>query len=977
VKQTPLPTDPPRFAELEEEYELVRELGRGGTAVVYLARERELERHVAIKVIRATYVEDEEAAARLLREARTVGGLQHPNIVMLYGTRRLRDGSLALVMQYVPGHTLKSEIRRRGPLPVDEALRILGDVARALAYAHHRRIVHRDIKPENIYIDDETGVARLSDFGIARPWDADSNLTLPGSAIGTPTYMSPEQIDGGWTDGRSDIYSLGLVGWEMLTGRSPWSGETLFSTIFKQKHEDLPSLAQLRPDVSAGLAAVLERALSKRAEDRWPDAESLLAALGLPAQARGRVPAAAPGLDAFADPEDAPAPDNPTIAWRRPDAGAAAAATGAGGHTATWPEAQDSRPRTDSAAQATDATESKAAAAAPVAGQPVGPAGDESQVWRPDPARRDAPRRRWPLVLAAIALVLAAGSAAALFGGLDGFGDRLGLGSETAEEAGEVTPQPVLTEPLRGEPGFGPEPGLPAVMYPLAGAEQQGAAGDTLREMVVVRVEDRDGRPAPNATVRFTVTAGDGVVSPVEAQTDAHGLAMARWVVRSEGDHSLEAAVADGGVTPATFRAVARSAAVAQAGRRDVGTAAEGPDGVASSAAAGAEPATDRGRQPPGAAAAPAAPAAPAAGAARPGATGGASVVSVRSGVVAGGLHSCLLDGSGGLTCWGGNASGQLGDGSGGRSAKPVRVSALEPLARVAAGVSHSCAVATTGSAWCWGANTAGQLGDGTRAQRNEPVRVRTDVRLTAVAAGARHSCAITAAGAALCWGDNAAGQLGSGSRDPQIEPGPVSGGHRFGSLAAGWEHTCGLGTDGRAFCWGRNSSGELGDGTTTDRIQPVAAAPDQRFSALAAGNGFTCGLRTDGVVLCWGQNANGQLGRGTTRSSAEPLPVAGDQTFTTLAAGGVHACGLSRDGTVFCWGRNNYGQVGDGTFEDRTSPAAVAGGRRLTNLSAVGSHTCGAAAGGGAFCWGYNLEGQLGNGSRTNSSRPVAVSRP
>ena len=276
------PNDLPRFAELNAEYEILRELGRGGTAIVYLARDRELAREVTIKVIRATYVEDDEAAARLVREARTLGRLQHPNIVALYGTRHLPDGSLALIMEYVPGHTLKSEVRQHGPLPHTQVTRVLADIAHGLAYAHRQHIVHRDIKPENIYIDQDTGIARLADFGIARTWDVDSSLTLPGTAIGTPTYMSPEQIEGGQLDGRSDLFSLSLVGYEMLTGRRPWEGESLFSIVYKQKHEELPSLAAQRPDVPAKLRSTIERALRKEPEDRWPDADAFLNALGQP-----------------------------------------------------------------------------------------------------------------------------------------------------------------------------------------------------------------------------------------------------------------------------------------------------------------------------------------------------------------------------------------------------------------------------------------------------------------------------------------------------------------------------------------------------------------------------------------------------------------------------------------------------------------------------------------------------------------------
>src|SRR3712207_5282001 len=160
-------------SELEAEYEVVRELGRGGMAVVYLARDRELRREVAIKVVQAQYAANAEVVARFAREARTVAALDHPNIVTLYAVRKLADGSLALVMQYVPGETLQQALERDGAFAFARARQILADVAHALSYAHARGIVHRDVKPENVFIDARTGRALLSDFGIARSGELD------------------------------------------------------------------------------------------------------------------------------------------------------------------------------------------------------------------------------------------------------------------------------------------------------------------------------------------------------------------------------------------------------------------------------------------------------------------------------------------------------------------------------------------------------------------------------------------------------------------------------------------------------------------------------------------------------------------------------------------------------------------------------------------------------------------------------------
>jgi len=262
--------------DLESEYEILDELGRGATAVVYRARDRELGREVAIKVIRPKYADDDETVARLAREARTVAQLQHPNIVTLYAVRRVRDGSLALVMQLVPGRTLRELLNSRGACTFERADRVIRDVAAALAHAHQRGFVHRDVKPENIFIDETTGQALLSDFGVARSLEPDSQLTATGTAIGTPSYMSPEQIDGTEFDGRSDLYSLGLVGWEMLTGRRPWEGEGLYSVIYKQKREELPPIDELRPDTPDRLIYLIEGAIRKNPAERWANAAEML-----------------------------------------------------------------------------------------------------------------------------------------------------------------------------------------------------------------------------------------------------------------------------------------------------------------------------------------------------------------------------------------------------------------------------------------------------------------------------------------------------------------------------------------------------------------------------------------------------------------------------------------------------------------------------------------------------------------------------
>ncbi len=279
----PSPAAPPPDVrwpgELDSEYECVAELGRGGMAIVYRARDKELGREVAIKVMRTRHTQDHEAVARLAREARTVARLEHPHIVALHAVKRLSDDSLALVMQLVPGKTLKQTLKHEGAFTPDRVERVLRDIARALAYAHARGIVHRDVTPENIFLDAASGRALLSDFGIAISREADTSLTAAGAAIGTPTYMSPEQIDGAHVDCRSDLYSLGLVAWEMLTGRRPWDGESLYSVIYRQKHEELAPIEEFRPDVSERVRYLIDGLLRKQPASRWVSAERFLARL--------------------------------------------------------------------------------------------------------------------------------------------------------------------------------------------------------------------------------------------------------------------------------------------------------------------------------------------------------------------------------------------------------------------------------------------------------------------------------------------------------------------------------------------------------------------------------------------------------------------------------------------------------------------------------------------------------------------------
>jgi len=262
--------------QLSGRYRLDAQVGTGGMSTVYRAFDSTLERRVAIKLMHRDIAADSDQLERFRREARSVARLSHPHIVGVIDAGE-EDGRPYIVFEYVEGETLKDRIRRLGRLPVDEAIAYAIEIARALGAAHARGIVHRDVKPQNVLVDEE-GSAKVTDFGIARTMD-DSGLTAEGRVLGTTDYVSPEQALGHDVNGQSDLYSLGVVLYEMLTGDVPFHGENQVSVAMKHVREDLPDVQRRRPDVSAGLAAILERMTSKDLKRRYSDALTLQADL--------------------------------------------------------------------------------------------------------------------------------------------------------------------------------------------------------------------------------------------------------------------------------------------------------------------------------------------------------------------------------------------------------------------------------------------------------------------------------------------------------------------------------------------------------------------------------------------------------------------------------------------------------------------------------------------------------------------------
>jgi beta-lactam-binding protein with PASTA domain/predicted Ser/Thr protein kinase len=259
---------------IDERYTLERKIGSGGMADVWLAADQELDREVAVKILHDRFAQDEEFVQRFQREAQSAGGLQHPNVVGIFDRGQFKD-TYFIAMEYVDGPSLKELVK--GGMGTQDAIDFTRQILKAARFAHRKGIVHRDLKPQNVLIDDE-GRARVADFGIARGGE-NSDITATGSVMGTAQYLSPEQAQGKPTTPRSDIYSIGVILYEALTGRVPFEGESAVAVALKQVSEPARRPSAINPNVPPALDAVVMRALAKDPNARFKDADAFLKAL--------------------------------------------------------------------------------------------------------------------------------------------------------------------------------------------------------------------------------------------------------------------------------------------------------------------------------------------------------------------------------------------------------------------------------------------------------------------------------------------------------------------------------------------------------------------------------------------------------------------------------------------------------------------------------------------------------------------------
>lgn len=303
------------------DYEILGELGRGGMAAVYLARDTSLNRKVAIKTMLPQFIGGPAMVQRFKREAQMAAGLSHPHIVQIHSVRQT-PRIVYFVMKFIEGRGLESIISEHGALDLDMTRLVLQQAASALSFAHHRGVVHRDVKPANIMID-ENGWAVMTDFGIAKIDDG-HNLTATGTAVGTPHYMAPEQFHNQPLTAAADQYALGIVAYEMLTGKKPFDGTTLAEIIKQHLFNEPPDIRVDRPDLPSSVSDTIVRMLAKDPAARFPDLDFAIASLGLPNPAqldavRGRLmsiarstPERRPRLSVPMSPMPATRPSAPT-----------------------------------------------------------------------------------------------------------------------------------------------------------------------------------------------------------------------------------------------------------------------------------------------------------------------------------------------------------------------------------------------------------------------------------------------------------------------------------------------------------------------------------------------------------------------------------------------------------------------------------------------------------------------------------------
>jgi len=1014
----------PLRAATTGDYDIAGELGRGGMATVFLAHDIALDRKVAIKVMTPSLVTGAGMVERFKREARTAASLSHPHIIPIYAVRETGN-LLFFVMKFVEGRSLDTVIREQGPLPIPMVQAIMSQVGGALGYAHRRGIVHRDMKPANIMLDEE-GWAVVTDFGIAKVADA-RGLTMTGVTIGTPSYMSPEQCASKEITGATDQYSLGIVAYELLTGRVPFDADSLMGIMWKHFNEPPPPVRAARPDCPDHIADAITRMLGKDPAARWPTMEDAVVAIGTPPMAPGDpirkamrtlarggtgealqdamhtpaspIPTAGFGTDAPtmpSGPADIPSGFQyaPTPPPTGPHTGAdtPTVITGDGPTIVTDDGATVVTPGASTAPRPVTAWPPAAPPAAPPTAAPA-------PVYEPAPVYQPAPRppRGWKLWAGLAGLTVAT---AAVVSVVLSLGSPGGDGSAAPSDTTGIPPAP----PRAAVAGVELTPGSMSIT--------EGESGELkafLVDSTNVPLGDRQIEWRSSNVAVATVRAGLGVAGVVQAVKAG----TARIIAMSEGKADTVAVTVTAGRATVARVVVQVQADTLAPGER-VPIVAVAQD--ASNNNLGGRPTQFR-VQPEGVVRI-------ASGQLIAEKDGTAQITAVSEGVSSApvrvivstpAITSVQVLGAPDSLVQG--ASATLGvevrDARGRVVASPQVTWSSSDDARARVSQGGVVGARTPGAA-----RITAQVGSvsGTASIRIvAPPRI-TVARLTisrqpaTLEAGRTHSVSaspLDASGRPLTdrtvrWESSnpevatvrpdgtieakAAGRVTITARaEDQIQrfevevtaapppapvtavepstPTPPPGAPAGPAVTAG---SLGLGAEFSCATLSDGSAACWGAGAP-------AVANASGLQQVVAGADHACGLRGNGTVLCWGSNANGQLGTGQASRDrvTQPVAVATDQRFRAITAGASHTCGLATDGSAWCWGRNNDAQLGNSSTRDAAAPVPVERGFTYLALAAGEKHTCGVASDGKVLCWGDGYAYQLGIGAAEQRRTP------
>ena len=873
--QAPQPLAP--GALFAGDYRVERELARGGMGTLYLVRQVSTGAARVLKLMHARLTGDSRSRDRFIQEARVSARIESDHVVQVLAAGFDDRGVPWLVMEHLRGEDLATALERRGRFSPADAAEILRQLCHALGAAHAAGLVHRDLKPENVFLaqarrEGAPFTVKLLDFGIAKVLEeaATAPEAPPGrryqtSALGTPLWMAPEQAERGEVTTAADVWSLGLLTFAVLAGRSYWKvgdGPTvpldgLLRELFIDPLEPASvRAAQFGLSVPPGFDAWFARCVCRDPISRVATANEALALL-VPIlrdapQPLGVAPYAP--LDPWGSAQGTPPPSTP-LASRTPDAVQPAAITPA---TVT-PSSPPVSPFASSQDNPLPTTGNRWGAPTPPPTQTPAQHQPQPPSWPPAQPPPTVLAQHQPYVHNPYAS--------------NPYASVQPPPGTVASSWGHGTPAPSVMDGRVSIHGAPPPPrprrGSRVAWVVVGLLLGVSAVGGGVALYLYDREPERPRRPAPRRTPP----------PPPRQSPTAQPLRYAPPATPE---------VATLSVGWAHGCAVRSDTAVSCWGWNHFGQLGDG------TTIDRASPAT---------------------------VTGLAGAVEVAAGT----SHSCARLSNGTVACWGWNAHGELGDGTTSPRPSPALARPLGGVTQVAAGDSFTCARLSNGTVACWGANDVGQLGDGTDLDRPTPTLVPGLTSVVEVAAGAAHACARHASGAVYCWGASSFGQVGDGHLMNHFRPTLVAGLRDAASLHLGPQRSCVVARDGGARCWGRNDAGQLGDGSRVSRTTPTVISALGTVQSLALGGRHACAVDLDRGVRCWGDNTDGQVGDGTASPRPAPTRLPTLSGVRSASLGNGYSCARLTDGGVRCWGSNERGQLGVGGSTDRGLPSPVA----------------------------------------------------